>query len=34
MEAGLTVMAIDQAMAEGTMLDCGPMWAGLDEARG
>lgn len=34
MEAGLTVMAIDQAMAEGVMLDCGPMWAGLDEARG
>ncbi|MBR7620019.1 Gfo/Idh/MocA family oxidoreductase [Phenylobacterium sp. 20VBR1] len=34
MEAGLTVMAIDQAMEAGTMLDCGPMWAGLDEARG
>ncbi len=34
MEAGLTVMAIDRAMAEGVMLDCGEMWAGLDEARG
>ncbi|MDO8798705.1 Gfo/Idh/MocA family protein [Phenylobacterium sp.] len=34
MEAGLTVMAIDQAMAAGVMLDCGEMWAGLDEARG
>ncbi|MDO8378883.1 Gfo/Idh/MocA family protein [Phenylobacterium sp.] len=34
MEAGLTVMAIDQAMETGTMLDCGEMWAGLDEAQG
>lgn len=34
MEAGLTVMAIDQAMAARVMLDCGEMWAGLDEARG
>ena len=34
MEAGLTVMAIDQAMAEATMVDCAPMWAALDEARG
>ena len=31
-EAGLTVMAIDQAMAEGTMIDCAPMWAELDAA--
>lgn len=34
MEAGLTVMAIDQAMAEGTMVDCAPMWARYDAARG
>ena len=34
MEAGLTVMAIDRAMAEGVMLDCAPMWAAFDEARG
>jgi hypothetical protein len=34
MEAGLTVMAIDRAMAEGVMLDCAPMWAEFDEARG
>jgi hypothetical protein len=34
MEAGLTVMAIDRAMAEGAMLDCAPMWAEFDEARG
>ncbi|HRD29849.1 MAG TPA: Gfo/Idh/MocA family oxidoreductase, partial [Caulobacter sp.] len=34
MEAGLTVMAIDQAMAEGAMIDCGPMWARYDAARG
>ncbi len=33
MEAGLTVMAIDQAMTEGVILDCGEMWAGLDAAR-
>ena len=33
-EAGLTVMAIDQAMDAGTMLDCGEMWAGYDAARG
>jgi predicted dehydrogenase len=34
MEAGLTVMAIDQAMTEGAMIDCGPMWARYDAARG
>ena len=33
LEAGLTVMAIDRAMDEGTMLDCAPMWARFDEAR-
>jgi hypothetical protein len=33
MEAGLTVMAIDRAMAEGVMLDCAPMWAAFDAAR-
>jgi predicted dehydrogenase len=33
LEAGLTVMAIDQAMAEGTMVDCAPMWAAFDAAR-
>ncbi|MCC7265735.1 MAG: Gfo/Idh/MocA family oxidoreductase [Caulobacteraceae bacterium] len=33
MEAGLTVMALDRAMAEGVMLDCSPMWARYDEAR-
>jgi len=34
MAAGLIVMAIDRAMAEGVMLDCAPMWAAFDEARG
>jgi len=34
MEAGLTVMAIDQAMALGEMLDCAPIWARYDAARG
>ena len=34
MEAGLTVMAIDQAMASGQMLDCSEMWARYDAARG
>ena len=34
MEAGLTVMAIDEAMMLGEMLDCGPMWARYDAARG
>ncbi len=33
MEAGLTVMAIDQSMAEGRMIDCAPMWSAYDEAR-
>jgi predicted dehydrogenase len=33
MEAGLTVMAIDRAMALGEMLDCRPMWAEYDAAR-
>ena len=34
MEAGLTVMAIDEAMQTGDMLDCGPMWGRYDAARG
>ncbi len=34
MEAGLTVMAIDQAMAERSVVDCEPMWARYDAARG
>ena len=34
MEAGLTVMAIDEAMASGDMVDCAPMWARFDAARG
>ncbi len=34
MEAGLTVMAIDRAMAEGEMIDCAPMWERYDGARG
>ena len=33
MEAGLTVMAIDEAMATGEVVDCRPMWARYDEAR-
>jgi hypothetical protein len=33
MEAGLTVMAIDKAMAEGQLIDCAPMWAEFDAAR-
>jgi predicted dehydrogenase len=32
-EAGLTVMAIDQAMEAGTMLDCAELWSGYDAAR-
>ncbi len=32
-EAGLTVMAIDQALEAGTMLDCNAMWAEYDLAR-
>jgi predicted dehydrogenase len=34
MEAGLTVMAIDEASASGQMIDCAPMWADYDAARG
>jgi predicted dehydrogenase len=34
MEAGLTVMAIDQAMEDGAMVDLAPMWKRYDEARG
>jgi predicted dehydrogenase len=30
MEAGLTVMAIDRAMREGTTIDCAKMWAAYD----
>jgi predicted dehydrogenase len=33
MEAGLTVMAIDRAMALGEVVDCRPMWAEFDAAR-
>lgn len=33
MEAGLTVMAIDRAMAERQVVDCGPMWARYDAAK-
>ncbi len=33
MEAGLTVMAIDLAMSEGTVVDCRPMWSEYDSAR-
>ena len=32
MEAGLTVMAIDLAMSEGTVVDCRPMWSEYDSA--
>ncbi len=32
MEAGLTVMAIDRAMAEGAVVDCAPMWTAYDAA--
>jgi predicted dehydrogenase len=31
-EAGLTVMAIDRAMRDGRMVDCGPIWADYDRA--
>jgi predicted dehydrogenase len=34
MEAGLTVMAIDQASATQHTVNCAPMWSALDEARG
>ena len=33
LEAGLTVMAVDRAMALGEMVDCRPMWAEYDAAR-
>jgi predicted dehydrogenase len=33
MEAGLTVMAIDRALAEQRIVDCAPMWADYDAAR-
>lgn len=32
MEAGLTVMAIDRAMRDGTLIDCATMWADYDAA--
>jgi hypothetical protein len=32
-EAGLTVMAIDQAMAENRVVDMAPIWAELDAQR-
>lgn len=34
LEAGLTVMAIDRAMETREMVDCAPMWAQFDAARG
>jgi predicted dehydrogenase len=34
LEAGLTVMAIDEAMARGEAVDCAPIWADFDVARG
>lgn len=34
MVAGLTVMAIDRAMREGTVVDCRPLWRRLDEEMG
>lgn len=33
LEAGLVVMAIDEAMAKNAVVDCGPIWAAFDEAR-
>ena len=32
MEAGLTVMAIDEAQASRAVVDCAPMWEQLDAA--
>ena len=32
LEAGLTVMAMDEAAATGRMVDLAPMWAKLDAA--
>lgn len=34
MEAGLTVMAIDRAQREGSVVNCAPIWAAYDAARG
>jgi predicted dehydrogenase len=34
LEAGLTVMAIDRAMETRQLVDCAPMWAAFDAARG
>jgi predicted dehydrogenase len=34
LEAGLTVMAIDQSLADDRMIDTAQMWAAYDEARG
>lgn len=34
MEAGLTVMAIDRSLAQGAVINCAPMWAAYDRARG
>ena len=34
LEAGLTVMAIDRAMETRQLVDCAPMWAAYDHARG
>ena len=33
MEAGLTVMAIDKAMVDGSVVDCAAMWKAYDDAR-
>ena len=33
LEAGLTVMALDRAMAERAVVDCAPMWTAYDDAR-
>jgi predicted dehydrogenase len=34
LEAGLAVMAVDQSLAAGQVVDCRPMWARLAQARG
>lgn len=34
MVAGLTVMAVDRAMREGTVIDCRPLWERLDREMG
>lgn len=34
MVAGLTAMAVDRAMREGTIVDCRPLWARLDKELG